>query len=252
MTLIVRGVDGATREEDTMQSAVAACCHAQAGHGNASVRRRIVLLSAGIAVAAAGLALPLLKARAAQKPPAVDKQAVARGKYLVGVGSCTDCHTPGHFLGKEDATKFLGGSDVGFAIPGLGVFVAPNLTPDKATGLGNWTPAQIAAALTKGTTPEGRVLAPVMPYGNYANMTQSDALAIAAYLKSLPPVVHQVPGPFGPTETPTTFVMVVLPGDVYFRTVNPPPPPPPPLPLPAPTQMTPPAAPPAAPTPESK
>ena len=97
---------------------------------------------------------------------------VARGKYLVGLMSCTDCHTPGHFLGKEDATKYLGGSDVGFAIPGLGVFVGPNLTPDKDTGLGNWTPAQIVTALTKGETPEGRILAPPMPWRNYANITK--------------------------------------------------------------------------------
>ena len=64
---------------------------------------------------------------------------IARGKYLVTVGSCTDCHTPGSFFGKPDMSKYLGGSDVGFAIPHLGVFVGPNLTPDKATGLGNWT-----------------------------------------------------------------------------------------------------------------
>src|ERR1700683_871569 len=95
-----------------------------------------------------------------------DSKQVARGKYLVGLMSCTDCHTPGHFLGKEDATKYLGGSDVGFAIPGLGVFVGPNLTPDKDTGLGNWTPAQIVTALTKGETPEGRILAPPMPWRN--------------------------------------------------------------------------------------
>ncbi len=234
-----------------MQGAIAACCRSGESHGSAPVRRRIARLSAALAVAAAaGLALPLLTAQAAQaaqKPPAANKQAVARGKYLVSVGSCNDCHTPGHFLGKDDASKFLGGSDVGFAIPGLGVFVAPNLTPDKATGLGNWTPAQIATALTKGVTPEGRKLAPVMPYDNYANMTKSDALAIAAYLKSLPPVSHQVPGPFGPKQTPTSFVMVVLPGDVYFRTVNPPPPPPPAPPAPAAAP-----APPAAPAPGSK
>ncbi len=229
-----------------MQGAIAPSCHSEESRRGASVRRRTAPLSAAltVAVAAAGLMLPCLTAQAAQKPPAADKQAIARGKYLVGVGSCTDCHTPGHFLGKEDATKFLGGSDVGFAIPGLGVFVAPNLTPDKATGLGNWTPEQIATALTKGTTPEGRMLAPAMPWRNYANMTKSDALAIAAYLKSLPPVSHQVPGPFGPTQTPTSFVMVVLPGDVYFRTVNPPPPPAAP---PAPS-----APPPAAPAPQSK
>ena len=62
-------------------------------------------------------------------------------------------------------------------------------------------------------------------------MTQSDALAIAAYLKSLPPLSHQVPGPFGPTQTPTTFVMMVVPGDAYVRIVNPPAPPAPPAPV---------------------
>ena len=64
---------------------------------------------------------------------------LAHGKYLVQLGGCTDCHTPGHLLGKPDMSRFLGGSDVGLEVPGLGVFVAPNLTPDKVTGLGNWT-----------------------------------------------------------------------------------------------------------------
>ena len=64
---------------------------------------------------------------------------VAHGKYLVQLGGCTDCHTPGHLLGKPDISRFLGGSDVGLEVPSLGVFVAPNLTPDKVTGLGNWT-----------------------------------------------------------------------------------------------------------------
>ena len=200
--------------------ATAASCQSEKRHrGDMPVRRRIALLSSAFLLAGACLALPLHKANAA------DKRAVARGKYLVAVASCSDCHTPGNFFGKPDMTKFLGGSDVGFAIPDLGVFVGPNLTPDKATGLGGWTPAQIVAALTKGQTPQGRMLAPVMPWHNYANLTKSDALAIAAYLKSLPPVVHQVPGPFGPKQTPTSFVMMVVPGDVYARIANPPPPP---------------------------
>ena len=121
-------------------------------------------------------------------------------------------------------SKFLGGSDVGFAIPHLGVFVGPNLTPDKATGLGNWTAAQIITAITTGMTPQGRKLAPSMPYDAYKNLTKSDARAIAAYLQSLPPVSHQVPGPFGPNETPTSFVMTIVPGSVYAHMMNPPPP----------------------------
>jgi hypothetical protein len=142
-------------------------------------------------------------------------QLVARGKYLVTFGSCNDCHTPGYFFGKPDMSKFLGGSDVGFAIPGLGVFVAPNLTPDKETGLGNWTEEQIVTALTTGKLPDGRILAPIMPYRAYAHLTKADALAIATYLKSLPPVDHKVAGPFGPTEKVTVFVMDVLPASVF-------------------------------------
>ena len=83
---------------------------------------------------------------------------VARGKYLVTLGGCTDCHTPGSFFGKPDMSKYLGGSDVGFAIPGLGIFVGSNLTPDKTTGLGNWTTEQIVTAFTTGKLPNGRSL----------------------------------------------------------------------------------------------
>lgn len=140
---------------------------------------------------------------------------VARGKYLVTIASCTDCHTPGHLLGKPDMSRFLGGSDVGFAIPGLGVFVGRNLTPDRETGLGSWTREQIANALTTGVRPDGRVLAPVMPWAAYAQMTRADALAIAAYLQSLPPVKRKVPGPFGPSDKVSVFVMDVLPATVY-------------------------------------
>jgi mono/diheme cytochrome c family protein len=136
---------------------------------------------------------------------------IDRGKYLVGIAGCNDCHTPGYFLGKPDAARYLGGSEVGFEIPGLGVFHAPNLTPDTESGLGNWTPAQIVAALQTGQRPDGRELAPIMPWRAFAGLTPSDAMAIAVFLKSLPPVNNKVPGPFGPSETPTSFVMKVIP-----------------------------------------
>jgi mono/diheme cytochrome c family protein len=140
---------------------------------------------------------------------------IERGKYLVTLAGCTDCHTPRHFLGKPDMTRFLGGSDVGFAIPGLGVFVGRNLTPDKETGLGSWTRAQIVTAFTTGRRPDGRELAPVMPWRGYSKLTRADATAIAAYLQSLPPVKHEIPGPFGPSDKVLVFVMDVLPADVY-------------------------------------
>src|SRR5947209_19849072 len=140
-----------------------------------------------------------------------DKKTIERGKYLVTLGGCFDCHTPGYFLGKPDMARYLGGSDVGFEIPGVGVFIGPNLTPDPDTGLGKWSEAQIVTAIQAGKRPDGRELAPIMPWRGFANLTKSDAYAIAAYLKSLPPVDHKVAGPFGPDEKASVFRMKVLP-----------------------------------------
>jgi mono/diheme cytochrome c family protein len=156
-------------------------------------------------VAALAMTAPLMPAGAA------DPAAIARGKYLVTIAGCNDCHTPGYFFGKPDMARFLGGSEVGFEIPGLGVFYGPNLTPDKATGLGDWTDAQIVAALQTGRRPDGRMLAPIMPWHAFANLTKPDVDGIVAYLRTLPAVVHKVPGPFGPTEAPTSFVMKIVP-----------------------------------------
>jgi mono/diheme cytochrome c family protein len=146
---------------------------------------------------------------------------VQRGKYLVSIIPCTDCHTPGTFLGKPDMQRYLGGSDVGFEVPGMGIFYGPNLTPDDETGLGKWTKEQIATAITTGKRPDGRILAPPMPVQSFKHLTHADALAIAAYLKSLPPVKNKVPGPFGLNEKPTSFVYQVLPPDKYVPTPPP-------------------------------
>src|ERR1700710_2031036 len=142
-----------------------------------------------IAITTAGIALNAATANAASVP---------RGKYLVTISGCNDCHTPGSFLGKRDVSRTLGGSEVGFEIPNAGVFVGPNLTPDKETGLGKWIAQQIVTAITTGERPDKRVLAPVMPWRGRPVLTKSDALAIAAFLHSLPPVSSKVPGPFGP------------------------------------------------------
>lgn len=161
--------------------------------------------------ALANVAMPVLASR-----QAAAESLVARGKYLVtAIGGCGDCHTPGALMGKPDMARFLGGADVGFAIPGMGVFVPPNLTPDKATGLGKWTTKQIVAAFTTGVRPDGRILAPIMPWRDFALLRHRDALAIAAYLKSLKPVHHPIAGPFGPNEKVPVFVMTVLPAQIY-------------------------------------
>ena len=116
---------------------------------------------------------------------------VARGRYLTTIMSCNDCHTPGYFYGAPDTTRRLSGSDLGWVGP-WGVVHARNLTPDSATGIGSWTSEQIVKALRTGNTPDGSQLAPIMPWMNYAStLDENDAMAIAAYLKSLPPIKHK-------------------------------------------------------------
>lgn len=149
---------------------------------------------------AATLAALLLPARvpgaaAAAKDNADDR--IAKGKYLVTIMGCNDCHTPGTFYGAPDMERFLSGSELGWVGP-WGVVYAANLTPDDETGLGQWTPEQIAKAIRSGNRPDGRQLAPAMPWLNYSALTDSDVLAIAAYLKTLKPVKHAVPKPVEP------------------------------------------------------
>lgn len=179
--------------------------HATKGGPRPSRGARTALLAA-LATMAAVLAIALPPG-----PVAAQDAQIARGKYLAGFSGCNDCHTPGYFFGKPDMQRFLSGSEVGFEIPGLGVFHGPNLTPDKETGLGKWSAEQIRVALTEGKRPDGRVLAPIMPWHAFASLTREDADAIVAYLRSLPAIQNKVPGPFGPSEAPTSFVMKVVP-----------------------------------------
>ena len=116
---------------------------------------------------------------------------VVRGRYLVTIMSCNDCHTPGYFYGVPDTMRMLSGSDLGWVGP-WGVVHARNITPDSATGIGTWTKEQIVHALRSGNTPDGSQLAPIMPWMNYSSIIdENDAMAIASYLKSLPPVTHK-------------------------------------------------------------
>lgn len=143
--------------------------------------------------------------------PTAAQTQMERGRYLAGISGCSHCHTPGHFFGKPDMARYLSGSDVGFEIPQLGVFVGPNLTPDKDTGLGRYSDAEIVAMMRMGTRPDGRILAPSMPWRDYAKLTDADMQALVAYLRSLKAIRHQVSGPFGPQDKPTVFVMKIVP-----------------------------------------
>jgi mono/diheme cytochrome c family protein len=175
----------------------------------AKVARKGEIMRLSVCIAIVGAAA--VTAAATLLPKARAESQVERGHYLVVVGGCDDCHTPGVFLGKPDATKYLAGSDVGFEIPGLGVFPGRNISPDKETGIGSWTDEQIATALTTGVRPDGRQLAPIMPYAALARMTKEDVAAVVAYLRSIPPVKNLVAGPFKPGEKVSSFTFRVLP-----------------------------------------
>lgn len=136
---------------------------------------------------------------------------VERGRYLVSIASCSHCHTPGHFFGRDDMKRFLGGSDVGFTLPDGTTVVGRNLTPDRETGLGSWSVEQIARTIRTGVRPDGRTLIPVMPWIDYQKMTEADALAIAAYLKTLPAIRHRIDGPFAPAQQLTTPHIRMIP-----------------------------------------
>ena len=137
----------------------------------------------------------------------------ARGEYLARIMDCGGCHTSGAMAGRPDPAMHLAGSGIGFGIPEVGVFYPPNLTPDRETGLGDWSEADIMRAVRTGVRPDGRVLAPVMPWHAYSALNDADARALARYLRSLPPVRHAVPAMVGASETPTApYLAVVVPG----------------------------------------
>jgi mono/diheme cytochrome c family protein len=104
---------------------------------------------------------------------------VKRGAYLVHAADCQACHTtPG-------GAPFAGG--FAFNMP-FGTIYSTNITPDKQTGIGNYTDAQFLAAVHEGIRADGENLYPAMPYTSYTYMTDGDALAIKAYLFTLAPV----------------------------------------------------------------
>lgn len=149
--------------------------------------------------------------------PAAAQQATlgpnARGEYLSRIMDCGGCHTGGALAGQPDPRLHLAGSGIGFGIPEVGVFYPPNLTPDRETGLGAWSEADIVRAVRTGVRPDGRVLAPVMPWHSYAALNDADARALARYLRSLPPVRNEVPRMAGASETPPApYLTVVVPG----------------------------------------
>jgi mono/diheme cytochrome c family protein len=134
---------------------------------------------AGLAVV--GLALCSAVAstvRAAEPSP----ELIAYGKTLVEAGDCAGCHT------ADPAKPFAGGKRIDTP---FGAIYAPNLTPDRDTGIGGWADADFTRALRYGVAPDGSNYYPAFPYPYFTKMTKDDTLAIRAYLGTLAPVVSR-------------------------------------------------------------
>lgn len=118
---------------------------------------------------------------------------IQRGRYLATAADCMPCHT------GPDRAPFSGGLII--STP-FGTIASPNITPDKATGIGDWSNNQFYAALHNGIAPGHswlifkRYLYPAMPYTSYTKLSYPDVMAIKAYLDSLPPI-HAPPLPNG-------------------------------------------------------
>ncbi len=153
---------------------------------------------------------------------------VERGKYLVMVGGCNDCHSPKVMTPAgpiPDTTRLLSGYPSGLPLPVIpkgaigqtqwgalttndltawagpwGISFAYNLTPDMKTGIGGWTEDLFIQTLRKGKfMGMSRDILPPMPWQTIGQMTDDDLRAVFAYLKSLPPIENKIPEPLPPS-----------------------------------------------------
>ncbi len=134
----------------------------------------------------------------------------ARGAYLARAGNCMLCHT------TRGGAAYAGGRAV--ETP-FGTVFSGNITPDLATGIGNWTPAQFWRAMHHGRSADGRLLVPAFPYDSMTLVSREDSDAILAHLQAQPPVLrqntaHRLRWPFN------TQAALAVWRALYFRTAE--------------------------------
>jgi mono/diheme cytochrome c family protein len=114
----------------------------------------------------------------------INRAAIEQGRYLFQAANCYACHTDV----DNDGVPLAGGRAME---SDFGIFFSPNITPDKDTGIGNWSDEDFIRALTRGIAPDGQHYYPSFPYLSYQNMNREDILAIKSYLFSQPAVRQQ-------------------------------------------------------------
>jgi mono/diheme cytochrome c family protein len=163
--------------------------------------KRLALALGVAAVAGAGIALAITAPRpvAAERLDAIASLEgdAAAGETLFWAGGCASCHAAPD---AEGEAKLLLSGGVSLASD-FGTFVAPNISPDPDTGIGNWTIADFSNAMLAGVSPKGEHYYPAFPYTSYTRMTDQDIADLFAFLNTLPPsdvasLPHQIGFPF--------------------------------------------------------
>lgn len=149
-------------------------------------RTLLVLLLALIVVAGAALAVIWRPAIApqAESSTAFAPEEVTRGAHLAAIGNCITCHT------REGGAPFVGGKAI--ATP-FGTIYSTNITPDRDTGVGEWSLAAFTRAVRQGVSREGYHLYPAFPYDHMTKMHDDDIRAVYAFLMTRRPVAERTP-----------------------------------------------------------
>ena len=143
-------------------------------------RRSSVIAALLVATAVAVALVPLTPGEPAPPPPLVSLDASAdKGSYLAKAGNCATCHT------VEGGQSYAGG--LPFHTP-FGVLYSTNITPDKTTGIGNWSFEEFHRSMKHGLRPDGSHLYPAFPYTAFARMTDADIASLYLHLQTLEPV----------------------------------------------------------------
>ncbi|MCK7612772.1 cytochrome c [Roseibium sediminicola] len=144
----------------------------------------IVILLLGVIAAVAGWGFSAPTRLSESQAATLDEGDPAKGELVFWAGGCASCHAAKGAKG-EDLLKLGGG--LRLETP-FGTFVAPNISSDRTDGIGAWSLADLANAMTHGTSPDGRNYYPAFPYTSYARMSDKDIGDLYAFLKTVPAV----------------------------------------------------------------
>jgi mono/diheme cytochrome c family protein len=155
----------------------------------------------------------------------VQQRRLARGKYLVeGPAHCFGCHSEADVAhgtdqpvpGRKGAGQVVD-ADLSKAIGILPPYrvVCPNITPDQETGAGTWPDELIVRALRQGIGHDGRTLFPLMPYRNFAGLSDEDLTSVIAYIRSIPAVRNPLPKTNLPPPLLASLTTLPVPGPVH-------------------------------------